>query len=131
MPQHWVDRPKKYPYRCAISGKSEAKDGPYFDMDLEVLRHDGGAIEHLYIREKYMLAAFQAPGSPYRVLSQDEAHKLIEENELLRENVAGKVAEIEDLQVALDRQADVFARARTRKTTARRKPRPKKDEDEQ
>ena len=131
MPQHWVDRPKKYPYRCAISGKSEAKDGPYFDMDLEFLRYEGGPIEHLFIREKYLLMAFDTPGAPHRVLSVADADSLAAENAALAEELAAKTAEVEDLQVALDRQADVFARARTRKTTARRKPRPKKDEDEQ
>lgn len=129
MPDVWVERPRVYPYRCAISGRSKPEDGPYFEFSLEFQRGDGEPSERLYIAEKYLLAPLNRADSPVSVLSAEEIRQQELEREDLRAERDRLEEQVEDLGRQLDHQADVFARARTRKQQQRRRAPRKKPED--
>lgn len=130
MPDRWVDRPRVYPHKCAISGKGDIESGPYYEFAVEYYQYpaDDATPARLYISEKYLRAPFGREDAPLRLVSETEHEQLeLERQELIteRDELAGEVAELER---QLDVERDTFAKARTKRTLPRRAPKVK-DED--
>lgn len=117
MPDCWVERPRVFPYKCAVSGKGDVESGPYYEFPVEYLAFDGGPSCRLYISAKYMSVPFSRPGAP----DAFGFAELVEELEQSRQRVMELETENEELTATVEAERDVFARARARKAPARRK----------
>lgn len=124
----WVDRPRVYPHKCAISGKGDVESGPYFEFDREYYEHpaDDATPARLYIRAKYLRGAFDVDGSPIRVAPEEELVALEVELEDVKATLAERESELNLANVSLEHERDVFARARVRNSAPARKTAPKK-----
>jgi len=127
MPDLWVERPRVYPHRCAVSGRSKVEDGPFYEFPLEYQTEDDGPTHRLYISAKYLLAPFSKPGAPVAVCTEGEALEANARADAAEAEVARLEAELLTAEQELEQAADTFARSRARRTpakTPRRKPAP-------
>lgn len=122
MPNVWVEIPRKFPHRCFVSGRSKREDGPYFEFDVEYQDPQDHELapRQLYISAKYLMLCFTKEGGPdASVVASADLELLQERIQDLETSNEELAAEVSTLTTSLDRQADVFAAARARKTPAR------------
>ena len=119
----WIDRPRVYPHKCALSSKGDTESGPYFEYEREYFEHpsDDATPCRFYITAKVMLQAFAREDSPVKLMTEEQFGALQAE----RDELALRLEELESennlLSLQLDQERDVFARARV-KAPARKRP---------
>ena len=124
MPDRWVERPRVFPHKCAISGKGDIESGPYYEFPLEwfAFPADDAPPQRLYISAKYLRAPFDREDAPYRLVSEEEYERLqLEREELLAERDE-LAAEVEQLSQSLDAHDTLLVNARRRKRTPKQAP---------
>ena len=123
MPDCWVERPRVYPHKCAVSGKGDIESGPYYEFAVEYFPYaaDDAPAARLYISAKYLRAPFDRDKAPFRLVSEEEHEQLVLEREELLAERDELAAQVDELEKQLDVERDVFAKARTKRSTSRRR----------
>jgi hypothetical protein len=117
----WLDRPRVYPHKCALSSKGDIESGPYFEYEREYFEQpsDDATPCRFYITAKMMLQALAREDSPIKVMTEEQFEALTAE----RDDLAARVSELESeadlLSKSLEHERDVFARARVKAPTKR------------
>lgn len=121
----WIDRPRVYPHKCALSAKGDAESGPYYEFEREYFEYpsDDATPCRFYLRLKVMLEALRREDSPVKIMTEEDFEAIVAERDDLAAQLEEREAELNLANVALEHERDVFARARVKNAPTRRAPR--------